>query len=209
MTTKLSPQHHDMFLLKWPILVLIFAVLASAIWCGSLYRFGKINQKALQTARANQIQTETSVRQIEEQMQTINSFIDRYRKLAADGVINVEDRLELVETIGRIRARYNLYPVQLDIEQQATVPLNQDGEDSGNATSLKVSRIQISIPLLHEEDLSHLLDGLQGMKRGIFVVETCSIKGSGHDHPELHENLTTFCKILWLTLKQGKGDGGQ
>ena len=216
MKIKFSPQHQDiMLLLKWPLLVLVIVVLASAVWCGSLYQFRQSNLRALQTAQTHRIQIETSVRQIKDETKTIHSFVDRYQKLATDGVISVEDRLELVETIGRIRARHNLYPVQLDIGQQVMVPLSQNGgqENSGNGMSLRVSRIQITIPLLHEEDLSHLLEGLRGMKQGFFVVETCSIKRTGNDaesdHPVLHENLTAFCKILWLTLKKEEGDGGQ
>ena len=214
MKIKFSPQNQDMLLLKWPVLFLVIAILASAVWCGGAYQFRQSNHMTLQTTRANRIQLETSVRQIEDETKTIHSFIDRFQKLATDGVISVEDRLELVETIGRIRARHNLYPVQLDIGQQVQVPLVQEGgEDTGKSLSLRVSRIQITIPLLHEEDLFHLLDGLRDMKRGIFVIETCSIKQNssdrGSDNPVLHENLVAFCKILWLTMKQKGGDGGQ
>lgn len=209
-----SSQHQDRILLKWPVLLLVLGILVSAVWCGGVYQFRESNNRALQVARTNRIQMETSVRQIEDEAKTVRGFIDRYRKLTTDGLINDEDRLELVETVGRIRAKHKLYPVQIDIEQQAILPLGQDGgqENSGNGISLRASRIQISMPLLHEEDLSRLLDELHEMKRGIFVAETCFVKrtdsDSGNDRPVLHENLIASCKILWLTLKrEGGGDG--
>jgi hypothetical protein len=215
MKITFSSQHQDMLLLKWPVLLLVISLLAIAVWCVGVFQFRQSNQKALQAAQANRIRMQTSVQQIKDEAKTVRSFSDRYRKLAVDGIISDEDRLELVETVGRIRTRHNLYPVQLDIEQQAMLPLGQDGgpENSGNGVSLRASRIQIGMPLLHEEDLSHLLDELNGLKRGIFVVEQCSIKRTGgdigNDRPILHGNLTASCKILWLTLKREGGDGGQ
>ena len=149
-----------------------------------------------------------SVRQIEDEEKTVRSFIDRYRQLATEGVISDEDRLELVEAVNSIRARHALYPVQLDIEQQAMLPLGQNvGQGNpGNSISYRVSRIRLTMPLLHEEDLSHLLEGLRDIKRGIFIAEECSIKRTGENSEiarlALHENLTASCKILWLTLKE-------
>lgn len=215
MKSTFSLQNRDMELLKWPVLLLGLGILVSAAWCFGAFQFRESSKRALQAALANRTQMETSVRRIENEEKTVRSYIDRYRKLAEDGVINDEDRLGLVETVGSLRARHKLYPMQLDILQQAILPLARDGgrEPSGNAISLRVSRVLINIPLLHEEDLSRVLDELHNMQRGIFVAEKCSIKrtagDSGSDRPELHENLTAVCKILWLTLKKDEGAGGQ
>jgi|GEM_PF-680417 len=208
MKIRLSPQHQDMLLLQWPILLLVIAFLASAVWCGGAYLFKENTHRALQTARTNRVRMTASVRQIEDEEKTVRSFIDRYRQLATEGVISDEDRLELVEAVNSIRARHALYPVQLDIEQQAMLPLGQNvGQGNpGNSISYRVSRIRLTMPLLHEEDLSHLLEGLRDIKRGIFIAEECSIKRTGENSEiarlALHENLTASCKILWLTLKE-------
>lgn len=210
-----APQNQDMLLLKWPVLLLGLGTLVSAAWCFGAFQFRESSNGALQAALANRTQMETSVRRIEDEEKTVRGYIDRYQKLAEDGVICDEDRLGLVENIGRLRARYKLYPVHLDIERQAMLPLAPDGgeEPPGTGISLRVSRVLISIPLLHEEDLSRMLDELDNMQRGIFVAEKCSIQrtggDSGGDRPQLHENLTAFCKILWLTLKKDEGAGGQ
>ena len=215
MKIRLSPQHQDLLLLKWPVLLLVITLLVSAAWCGGTYLFKRNSLSALQSARANRVRMAASIRQIEDEEKTIRSFIDRYRKLTMDGVISDEDRLELVESINSIRARHALYPVQLDIEQQATLPLGQNfGQGNpGTGISCRVSRIRFSMPLLHEEDLSRLLDGVRDLKRGLFVAEECSIKRTGEDtgneRPALHGNLTASCKILWLTLKWQEKDDGQ
>jgi hypothetical protein len=216
MKTFLSFQDPDKDdLLKWPVLLLVVTILLSAVWCGGVYRFRENKIRELQAAQANRIQKETSVQQIKEEEKTVRNFIDHYQSLVTEGVIGDEDRLELVEMVGRIRARHNLYPVQLDIEQQAFLPLGPDGEQnsSGKGASLRASRIQISIPLLHEEDLPHLFDELREMKRGIFVTEQCCIKRNsrdpGNERLLFQQNLTASCKILWLTIKRGEGEMSQ
>ncbi|MDO8946891.1 MAG: hypothetical protein Q7U88_06985 [Desulfocapsaceae bacterium] len=204
----LSP---DLLLLKWPVLLLTTCVVASVIlWFGAL-RFRENSTLSMQTALADRAQMDTMIQQVKDEEKNIHSYSDRYRHLQASGVIGDEDRLELVEALARIRSRYNLFPIQFDIEQQAVLPLQEgEPENTGPSLSLRASRIQIALPLLHEEDLSRLLAELQGLGRGMFVMEECSISRTGGEAAsellKLSENLSASCKILWLTLKsQEKG----
>lgn len=215
MMMKFSPHQEDMLLLKWPILWLVVALLVSAVWYGVAHRFREDNLKAQRAARAKQIQTISSVHQIEEEAGTIRDYCDRYQRLLEDRVIGGEDRLELVETVDRVRTGHLLYPLQLDVEQQAILPLGRDGSPGipGEGMEVRVSRILVSIPLLHEEDLFRLFDGLNDMKLGLFVAEDCSIKRLGSDNdgkrPGLRQNLITSCKILWLTVNKTTGTGSE
>lgn len=199
----LSP---DLLLLKWPSLLLAICVVASVIlWVGVL-RFRENSTLAMQAALANRGQMDTLIRQIKDEEKNIRAYSDRYRQLQTSGVIGDEDRLELVEVLGRIRAHHNLYPIQFDIEQQAVLPLQEaESEDAGPSLSLRASRIQIALALLHEEDLTWLLAELRGVGRGMFVIEECSISRTGGEAAseilKLSENLSASCKILWLTLK--------
>ena len=199
----LSP---DMLLLKWPILLLAICVVASVIlWVGAL-RFRESSTLAMQVAQANRGQMDTLIRQIQDVEKAIRTYSDRYHHLQTSGVIGDEDRLELVEALGRIRVRHNLYPIHFDIEQQAIIPLQKgEPENAGPSLSLRASRIHIALPLLHEEDLVRLLLELRGVGRGMFVVEECSINRTGGETRsellKLSENLSASCKILWLTLK--------
>jgi len=196
----------DLLLLKWPSLLLAICVMASVIlWVGVL-RFRESSTLAMQAALANRGQMDTLIQQVKDEEKNIRAYSDRYRHLQTSGLIGDEDRLELVEVLGRIRSHHNLYQIQFDIEQQAALPLHEgESEDAGPSFSLRASRIQIALPLLHEEDLSWLLAELRGVGRGMFVVEECSVsRTSGEavgEFLKLNENLSASCKILWLTLK--------
>lgn len=199
----LSP---DLLLLKWPVLLLVGSVVVSVLWWGGAYKFREDSVLAMQAAQANRAQMDALIEQIKDEEKIIRSYSDRYRHLLASGVIGDEDRLELVEALGRIRGRHNLYPIQFDIGQQVVLPLQESEPENGEPSlSLRASRIEIVLSLLHEEDLSRLLDELRSLGRGMFVVEECSISRTGGETAsellKLSENLSASCKILWLTLK--------
>jgi hypothetical protein len=170
----------------------------------------------MQAARAERDNGEVALRAIEEEEKTIRNYRERYRQLQTSGVIGDETRLELVEALGHIRERHKLYPLQFDIDQQVVIPLKEGApENAGPFLSLRSSLIQITLPLLHEDDLTRLLQELRSVGRGIFVVEECSISrgsDSGKESLALKEHLSGVCKILWLTLKpeapRKAGDGG-
>lgn len=196
----------DMLLLKWPLLLMVSSVMVSVLWWGGAYKFREDSVFAMQAAQAKRAQLETVTRQVEEEEKTIRSHSGRYRQLQTSGVIGEEERLELVEALGRIRVRYNLYPLEFDIGQQTVIPLQEGEPENGEPSlSLRASRIQIALPLLHEEDLSRLLDELRNIGSGMFVVEECSLSRAGSaaesDILKLSANLTASCNILWLTLK--------
>ncbi len=199
----------DLLLLKWPVLLLVICVVASALWCGGAFKFKERAARAMQAAQANRKQMGARVQQIEDEEKIIRSYIARYRHLQTSGVIGAEERLELVEAIGRIRARHKLYAVHFDVGPQAVVPLQKgEPEGAGSSFSLRASRIQLDLPLLHEEDLARLLLELRSVGRGLFVVEECSVNRTGSEVAseilKLSENLNASCKIFWLTLKAEK-----
>jgi len=196
----------DLLLLKWPVLLLVICVVASVLWCGGALKFRKSSLLAIQAARANREQMSAQVQQVKDEETNIRSHLDRYRQLQASGVIGDEERLKLVEALGRIRDRHKLYAIQFDVGPQALVSLQEgEAESAGPSFSLRSSRIQIDLSLLHEEDLSQLLLELRSVDRGLFVVEECSVNRTGSEVAseflKLGENLHVSCKVLWLTLK--------
>lgn len=211
---KSSFWSQDMLLLKWPVMLLVICIAASAVWCGSAYKFREMATLATQAAQANREQAAESVRKIEEEAATIRSHMDQYRDLQTRGIIGNEERLQLVEALGRIRERHKLYSIQFDIAQQAVMPLREgEPEDAGPWLSLRSSQIRIVLSLLHEEDLIRLLEELRSVGRGMFVVEECSLSRANTEVVsellKLNENLQASCTILWLTLKSEEQQAGE
>jgi hypothetical protein len=205
---KMLFAHPDRRLMQGPSLWLTAALVIATILTGTAYRFYDRQDQALGNAQASWAGLSESVAKIEEEQQIIRSYRPRYLELEAEMVVSEEDRLELVEAVATIRDRHRLWAMQLDVEKQATMPLSEEGayDDSGTTMAVQASRIRITIPLLHEEDLLKLITELRRIKRGIIVTEECVIKRSGGDRDgnllEFGQNLDASCSLLWLTMNQ-------
>lgn len=211
MTLHLSFSRQDRALLRMPATLLAAALLFGGFFAAGLFQFRNTRNALLQTARTDRETRATDLRLVEDEKQTIEHNINQYRKIEASGLMEAENRLALIEAINQTRERYRLFPVQIEIEPQRLIsgdrpePGNESlPADSGIGAELLASRIKITLPLLHEEDLFHFLEELK-KQNGLFVVETCAVHRSAavlsFDKSGLEANLNATCRILWLTLK--------
>ncbi len=211
MTIHLSFSRLDWALLRAPATKLAVALVCSAFFTASPFYFRGSQHAALQAARTEREMRVTDLRQAKDEKQTIERHINQYRKIEADGLIGAENRLALIEAINQTRERYRLYPVKIEIEPQKSalgdrlVPGDESAPaNSGAGIDLMASRIKITLPLLHEADIFHLLEELQKFN-GLFVVEACAIQRTANalsfDKSGLDTNLSASCQILWLTLQ--------
>jgi hypothetical protein len=211
MTIHLSFSRKDWTLLRMPATKLAVALACGAFFAAGPFYFRSSQHSALQAARTEREMRATDLRQVKDEKQTIGHHINQYRKIEADGLIGEEKRLALLEAINQTRERYRLYPVQIEIEPRrpALGDRQEQGDESAPANSatgidLMSSRIKITLPLLHEEDLFHLLADLQ-KNNGLLVMEACSIHRAANalsfDKSGLDAKLSASCQILWLTLK--------
>lgn len=213
----LSP---DLALLKGPLLLLLLLILVGGVWVGGTRRFQEAAVGGRHAVERSRVEMAAQVRLLEEQQRAVRGYLEGYRRLQARGFMGEEQRLELVEALGRLRARYHLYALDFDVGQRVALPLADHAgpawpEDAGVAMAaegacgqpvLHASPITISLPLLHEEDLTRLLQGLQDLGQGLFVVQECEITqaqdsgGLGGEPLQVRENLSATCRLLWLTL---------
>ncbi|MEE4136939.1 MAG: hypothetical protein V2I32_12735, partial [Desulforhopalus sp.] len=119
--------HPDRRLAQGPILWLAIALVIATMLTGTAYRFYHRQDQALLNAQSSWAGLSESVAQIEEEQQIIRSYGPRYLELETEMVVSEEDRLELVEAVASIRARHQLWAMQLDVEKQATMPLSEEG----------------------------------------------------------------------------------
>lgn len=204
MNIRLPFEKEDRMLLRLPgIVFLISVILAGVLYFGA----GSLNRRAsfeLSQAQAQLAQAETSVREIADEEETIIRYIDRYREIEEEGAVSDEDRLAFIEKIGVFRARYNLYPIDVDIGEQSRLGLNYDPLDlnPGEPVNINFSRISLSYPLVHEEDLTRLLDSVLD-ESGLVLPSTCDLKAEdpeGLNFTQLGFNLAATCTLLWFTF---------
>lgn len=193
----------DLMLLKWSVLTLVICLLLAS---GIVMVTNSIQREATQSlanAQSSLRETRTLVDDIEVEEATVIRFVDRYEQLQRDGVIGTEDRLQLLERFSEIRAQYELFPISVSIEEQKGMPLEYaDGiSEPGAPVNIRYSRINLSLSLLHEEDLTRLISALLDSP-GLYQIEECSIRQSGsNNYLSLGQHFSANCSLLWFTFE--------
>lgn len=129
-----------------------------------------------------------------------------FNALTARGVIGEEQRLEWVELLKEIRDRHRLLDLRYDIAPQQPLDKTAAGQ-----FGLYASPMKLQLRLLHEEDLTRLLDDLRREARALIQVRRCDVsrvpRGSAEN--ALQGLLQADCQVDWITVRENdKGKGG-
>lgn len=204
MKFSLPFEKQDLALLRVALIVFATSMFfAFTIYIGVNFLDQRTNSD-LSQAQARNLQAETSVREIADEEETIVRYIDRYRDIELEGAVDDEDRLAVIEKINELRARYNLYPIQVDIGEQRSLSLNYDPLDlnPGEPVDLKFSQISLLYSLVHEEDLTRLIDALID-ESGLILPSNCELTVdniSALDFSKVDAHLTAKCSVLLFTF---------
>lgn len=194
----------DYWLVKWPLLSL---VLSLCLCGGLLIGLNSIDITAaaeLRRARNDLNAARDAVEKIEEEEATIVEYIGRYKQMEQKGVIDDEDRLQFQETIAQLRNEFSLFPLRVSVETQTSVPLKykQEVRDPGRPIELRTSLVEIGLPLLHEDDLSRLLQALVN-GRGMLQPLRCSVSSKNATTTSfiyLSQHFDAACTMQWYTF---------
>jgi len=193
----------DILSLKWKILLVLVCLLVA----GSIfYLAGLMNSdmaNGLRNAQSELQNARTNIDQIAEEA-TIIEYIGRYQELAADGIVDPEDRLQLLELFAEIRREHDLFPIRVSIEEQSTINLVYDPYETapGGPINVNVTNVSMGLPLLHEGDLISLLDSLLDTT-GLYVLKECSVSlrnPSQTNFIVLGQYQEAECDLLWFTF---------
>jgi uncharacterized protein (UPF0335 family) len=194
----------DIFSLKWKILG---AVISLSIAVGIYFVASYLNDEmsnSVRIARSELQNAITSVDQIEEEEATIIEYIGRYQDLDNEGIVRNEDRLVLLEKITEIRDNNDLFPISLNIGEQSSLRLIYDPAESnpGGPINLNATELEISLPLLHEGDLTNLLSELLDSP-GLFLTQECEMSLNNPaitNYIMLGQHQQASCNLLWFTF---------
>jgi hypothetical protein len=135
-----------------------------------------------------------------EEEKEIRLNILQYRALAERGIIgeDEEQRLDWQERLNAIRIARKLFDFRVDISEQRKL----DGTVSG--AEIMVTKMLLSMPLLHEEDLFNLLADLRAAPRGYFQVKSCNIVRSAAptDRHQLAPTLNANCELDFFSIRE-------
>lgn len=196
----------DLRWLKWRLVMLTIAVvIALGLYFGALLFRNEMRRQEV-GIRTNTEVLQIQLQEIGQSERIIIENIDRFNSIVADAVMEEENRVVLLEDISTIRERHHLFPIDIQIAEQERQLLNYDEsvEFPEEQISLRSSRIQIALPLLHEEDLARFFGDLFNTGR-LLVPNRCTITNTLLDADDLFEvveHQRAICEIYWFTLNR-------
>ncbi len=135
-----------------------------------------------------------------------NIFVEyakKYKQLKHKGIIGQENRLTWIEALQETNNSLKLPSLQYTISPQVDYPLELIGPDFYDV-SIKKTSMDISMGILHEEDMLNILTGLQNKARGHFLIDKCTI--TPNEIPtsdDINVNIPILkadCNIHWLQV---------
>ena len=94
----------------------------------------------------------------------------------------------------------------LTYKLQAQESFERPGSKVKRGVVVQSSPMELSMGLLHEEDLFALFEGLRLSIRNLFTVDACRLRRQGSVDRSLQtrgSNLSGSCKIRWVTIDAG------
>lgn len=196
----------DLPWLKWRLELLAIALAFAFGLYFSVLLFRNEMRRQEVGIRTNTEVLQIQLQEIAESERVIVENIDRFNSIVADSVMEEENRVTLLEDISRIRNRHKLFPIDIEIAEQDRQLLSYDEgvEFPDEQITLRSSQIRITLPLLHEEDLSRFVtDFLQ--TRRLLVANRCMISNALLDEDDLREvveHQRAICEFHWFTLRR-------
>lgn len=198
-------KKEDYWHIRWSVLSLLLGVVFVS---GLLFGLNALDAAAatdLRRARSDLDDAREAVEKIEEEEQTIIKNIGRFRVMEQDGVLVPEDRLQFQERLQDIRSEYELFPVPFSMGAQNHLPLQyaQGRTEAGREMVLNFSLVDISLPLLHEDDLVRLLAALMDGP-GILQPLSCAITARSTrttSYIFLSQHFNAMCSFHLYTLQ--------
>jgi hypothetical protein len=198
--------------IKGSLLSLVLSLILSS---GLLFGLKSLDAAAtaeLRSARNDLNKARDDVDKIEEEEARIIEYVGRYQQMEEDGVLSIEDRLQFQETLAELRTQFNLFPVSLNIQGQTALSLEypESGTEQDREIILHTSLVELSLPLLHENDLTNLLQSLVDGP-GMLQPLTCSLTANSDttNYIYLAQHFDAACSLNWYTFQLPPPEGAE
>ena len=191
----------DWFYLRKPIIMVLVAILISAAFIIVGHQYKKAQhgefEVALSTLRSTHKLYSNIIKDID--------LLDQYRTLYGDykssGLVGEERRLSWIETLESTNEVLRLPTLSYSLNPQED--FKRPGFKLKRGVTVMSSSMDLSIGMMHEEDLFALLEGLRLSIKNLFTVDKCTITRQSAIDRSLDTkkaNLRSQCTIRWVTI---------
>lgn len=191
----------DWYYLRRPLIMLCVATVIAAAVIVVGYHYESKQREDYQAA----LSTLNSTHQLYTNIINDIDLLDQYRNLYSDykatGLVGEERRLSWIESLESTNEVLRLPTLSYNLNPQEE--FKRPDFKLKRGVSVMSSPMELTIGMLHEEDLFALLEGLRLTIKNLFTVDSCTIVRQDAVDRSLDTkkpNLRTQCTIRWVTI---------
>jgi len=200
----MKPRRGDLRHLRLPIAGCLALILAGAACYFAARGYLQETRKLAAAASAQRAQVQAKLASATEEEREIKASLQQYQALAARGIVGEENRLDWVDTVTAIKNERRLFNIRYSIGPQQE--LDYPGFSRGSGVKFMVSRVKMTMRLLHEEDLLNFIDDLARRGKSYLSVRSCDVRreNRGNGGTTLAPRLQADCEFDLITIHLAK-----
>ncbi len=191
----------DFLFLKRTLIFFTVAVIFSVALVFSGWQYEDAQIEAYQKASASLRAMHTKYKNLVKDIDLLEQYTVKYSDYKASGLVGGERRLSWIESLRSTNSVLKLPKLSFNLLPQESFErpkLKVEGK-----VEVKSSPMELTMSLLHEEDLFALLDGLTSSISNLFTVDSCKISLQGQVGMKFDTqkaNLNSNCVIRWISI---------
>lgn len=130
-------------------------------------------RKTQETTKKSSEQARKQVDQVAEEEREIKENMLWYARMASRGMVDQENRLDLIDSIAKIKADRKLYEIRYNLDAQRL--LSYPGLTPAGEVDLVASRMRLEMQLLTEEDLLKFLADINAAALSHVLLRHCTL----------------------------------
>lgn len=191
----------DWYFLKRTIVFLVIAIVLSAALVMLGIQFEKDRFEEYKKGEANLRTTHSLYKNMVNDIDLLEQYTTKYSQYKASGLVGGERRLSWIESLKSTNSVLKLPTLSYKLLSQEG--FIRQGLKVGRNVAIKSSPMELTMSLLHEEDLFALIEGLSLSISNLFTVDSCSLRligGIGKPFDTQKANLNSNCTIRWISI---------
>ncbi len=191
----------DFFYLRKPLILFGVSILVAALLVVGGHQFEKMQHEEYEKAVSTLRTTHRLYRNIVNDIDLLDQYRSLYNDYKATGLVGEERRLSWIESLESTNEVLRLPTLTYSLRPQEDFKRPKFKVQRG--VEVQSSPMELTMGLLHEEDLFALLEGLRLSIKNLFTVDSCTInrqRGVDQSLDTKKANLSGLCTIRWVTI---------
>ena len=188
----------DYSLLKGRIVLFLCVLVVCALLLSFSFSQLSKHQQMINSTQSGTDYTTEEIDNLNNLVSLFENFNNDYKKYKTKGFLGEEQRLLWIETLENTANNLGLHDLRYQISPRQQLS-NEDQAFPSNITLFE-SELALESGLVHEGDLIKLINSLNKLNSGLFIVDSCKIDRTVEEvEVASNNNFQASCSTLWYT----------